>query len=429
MKKYLAATFNLVITAFFIIYTVLSITPVKAASNDSPPSVSADSAILIDADTGTILYGKNIDTPYAPASTTKLMTALLTLEKCNMNEVVTVGKYPPSIDGSRIGLKEGEKVKVIDLLYGLLLRSGNDCAEALAEYVGGSRDNFISMMNKKAAVLGCKNTHYANPSGLYDKNHYMSAYDLALILRKISSISQFRTISSTVLYTMPATNLCPSRVLENENKLIKKFNPNGTKNSLYCDGADGGKTGYTTESLYSYAATCVRNNQRLVVAMVHGKEKTYWQDAINLFNYGFDNYKLNKFISKGDKIIASGDSKNKLDLVASEDFYYVSRNGSNSSPSYTFDARKLLNKSFSKGDTVGYAEIRYNNKIIGTLNVISDSDYSGIINKSYSAVNENMTDNLRFCLFSIGLILLLKIALKVRRSRRKSIYYMKDRGL
>lgn len=430
MKKFSYTVLNYAILALFMIYISLSFFPVKAASVNQPPSVSADGAVLIDASTGTVLYGKNADSPYPPASTTKLMTALLTIEKCNMDEIVTVGKYPPSIDGSRIGLKEGEKLKVIDLLYGLLLRSGNDCAEALAEYVGGTRNNFISMMNQKAAELGCKNTHYANPSGLYDKNHYMSAYDLALIMQKISALQQFRTISSTVLYKIPATNLCPARVLENENKLIKKFNASGSKNPYYYDGADGGKTGYTTESLYSYVATCSRNNQRLIIAMVHGKEKTYWQDTIDLFNYGFNNYKLDKFISKGDKITVTGDDKNKLDIVASDDFYYVSPKGSENKPSYTFNAVNLLNKSFKKGDYVGNIKIQFNNKTIGTLKVMSDSDYNlkfnDVLKSSYSSFNDIFSDNFRLCIFSIGLILFLKLRLKVKRKKGKTIYYTKD---
>lgn len=430
MKKYSTVVLNFAILIIFIICTLFSFFPVNASSVNQPPSVSADGAILIDAATGTILFGKNVDSPYPPASTTKLMTALLTLEKCNMDEVVTVGKYPPSIDGSRIGLKEGEKLKVIDLLYGLLLRSGNDCAEALAEYVGGTRANFIAMMNQRAAELGCKNTHFANPSGLYDKNHYMSAYDLALIMRRISSLSQFRTISSTVLYKIPATNLCPARVLENENKLIKKFNASGSKNPYYYEGADGGKTGYTTESLYSYVATSTRNNQRLIVAMIHGKEKTYWQDTIDLFNYGFDNYKLDKFISKGDKINISGDSKNRLDLVASDDFYYVSPKGSDNRPSYTFNAAKLLDKSFKKGANVGNIKILFNNKTIGTLKVISNSDYNmkfnNVLNGSYSSFNDNFSDNLRICIFSICLILFLKLRLRVKRKKNKPIFYTKN---
>lgn len=266
-------------------------------AKDNPPTVSADSAVLMDATTGEVLYGKNMDTAYPPASTTKIMTALLTLENCNLDDVVTVGKNPPLADGSKIYIFEGEKITVRDLLYGLILVSANDCAEALAEYISGSMDKFAEKMNSRALELGCKDTNFVNPSGLFNPNHKTSAKDLALIMRQLVLNSEYTKIATTQSYKIAPTNKSTlERPLWNENKLIQK----GSK--YYYEGCEGGKTGYTVQSDHSYVASATKDGHRLIVALVHDKNKTFFDDAPALLNYGFNTYDLVKLYNKGDLV-------------------------------------------------------------------------------------------------------------------------------
>ena len=189
MKKLITIFF----TSLLILFNIFP--AVKAQSN--PPAVSADSVVLMDATTGKVLYEKNKNTAYPPASTTKIMTALLVLEKANLEDVVTVSKNAEMADGSKIYLFQGEEVSVKELLYGLILASANDCAVALAEHISGSTEEFAKLMNERAKSLACKSTNFVNPNGLYDANHKTSAYDLALIMQELTKHEEYKEISTT----------------------------------------------------------------------------------------------------------------------------------------------------------------------------------------------------------------------------------------
>lgn len=352
-------------------FMFLGFIPQNVSAKDTAPSVSADSAVLMDAATGQILYSKNPDSAYPPASTTKTMTALLTLEKCKLDDVVTVGKNPPVVDGSKIYIFEGEQLKVKDLLYALFLVSANDCAEALAEHIGGSMDNFAKMMNERAKELGCTDTNFVNPTGLFDENHKTSAKDLALIMRELSKHPEFKEIATTLSYKIQPTNKCDKeRPLFNENRLMQK----NTK--LYYDGIDGGKTGYTIQSEHSYVASATRNGQKLIVALVHDKNKTYFYDAINLFNYGFNDFELVKLFGKGDKVSTYTENNLNIPLYASEDFYYIKDKGDTSAATFNIIPKDLTNISFKNGDKILDASVSFENKSIGTLGLLSGSDHA-----------------------------------------------------
>ena len=244
------------------------------------PKIIAHGAVLINLNTGKFFFQKNSHSEYAPASTTKVMTALLTLEKCKLDEKVTIGKNPPFEEGSKIYLMEGEVLTVKQLLYALLLPSANDAALALAEHISGSKQAFANLMNKRARKLGCRNTNFVNPNGLYDKNHFTSAYDLALIAAKAMKFSKFREIVSTLSYKLAATNKQPLiRYLHNENKLLF------SKVYKY-SGADGIKTGYTIKSKHTYIGAATRKGITLAVVLLYD-EKGYYKEAASLFDYGF----------------------------------------------------------------------------------------------------------------------------------------------
>lgn len=341
-----------------------------AYAKEELPSVSADSVVLMDASTGEILYEKNSDVAYPPASTTKLMTALLTLERLNLEDTVKIGKNPPLAEGSKIYLFEGEEIKVKDLLHGLLLSSGNDCAEALAEHISGSIDKFAIEMNKRALELGAKNTNFINPSGLFNDNHKTSAKDLALIMRELSKNPEYTKIATTNSYKIPPTNKSVvERPLWNENKLIQK------SSSFYYEGCEGGKTGYTVQSQHSYVSTATRNGQKLIVALIHDKNKTFFPDAISLFNYGFNNFKLIRLFSQGDLVTTYKNNDLSIPLTAASDFYYIKEKNDTNVPKCTLNDQNLSSKFFKKGDVIADATIYLDNKTIGTLKLMSDSNH------------------------------------------------------
>ncbi|WP_333860079.1 D-alanyl-D-alanine carboxypeptidase family protein [Clostridium sp.] len=374
------------------------------------PSVSADSAVLLDAATGEVLYAKNPDSAYPPASTTKIMTALLTLENTNLNDKVIVGKNPPLIDGSRIGLYEGEEVTVKDLLYGLLLASGNDCAEALAEYIGdGSSEKFAIKMNKRAHELGAYNTNFVNPSGLFNEKHKTSAKDLALIMRELCKNPEYSKIATTLYYTIPPTNKsAQERGLWNENKLIQ---PNST---YYYSGCEGGKTGYTTQSLHSYVSAATRNGQRLIVALVHDKDKTFFQDSIALFNFGFDNFSLVKLYSKGDLVTTYSKNDLSVPLIAASDFYYIKNKDDTAVPSFTLKNSNLLVKFFNTGEIVEEATISFKGKTIGKLDLLSNSSHYEKQTMASTHI-ENIIKNKHIIFISIMVILTIVVSFTIRR--------------
>lgn len=418
----------------FFTFILISFTSKYAYGQGEVPKVSADSMVLMDATTGQVLLEKNMNNSYPPASTTKIMTALLTLENCNLKDKVTVGEKPPYLDGSKIGIKVGEIVTVEDLLYGLMLQSGNDCALALAEHISGSSEAFAELMNKRAKELGCKNTHFVNPHGLYDENHKASAYDLALILKELYKHSDYRKIASTAEYKMPPTNKTVEvRNLWNKNKLITGSNNYGYK---YCT---SGKTGYTRQSQYSFVATAEKDNLKLIVTLVHDSAKNYWTNSKELFEYGFNNYELIKLYTTGEKITDYKiTSENIIPLLANEDFYYVKSKNSNETAKYEIPMKDLTDTSFNIGDNILDANITYEGQIIGKLNLIAGSSYSAPSEKSVIKIfnsNSNLSIWIKipiyFSIFLLALLIIRTINIKRRKKRRlekiKNYYKYKKR--
>lgn len=395
----------------FIIFSTFTLN-LKAAT--PAPTVSADSAILMDVATGQILYSKNPDVAYPPASTTKTMTMLLTLEHSKLDDIVTVGKKPPLADGSKIYIFEGEHIKVKDLLYAVSLVSANDCAQALAEHISGSTQNFAILMNKRAKELGCTETNFVNPTGLYDANHKTSAHDLALILRELSKHQNFTKIASTSSYTIAPTNKNNKpRPLWNENKLVQK----GSK--LYYPGCDGGKTGYTIQSLHSYTATASRDGRRLVVALVHDKNGTCNQDAAALLNYGFNNFELKKLYSKG-QVVDTLDLNNiKIPLESSTDFSYIQVKGSNVKPQLAINKSNISNKYFKAGDLVLTPNITLGSTKIGTLKLYSGVDFEEKSILELTPFASNFTQTKYAIPVTLIFLMIMTVILKKKRYKRR----------
>jgi len=253
------------------------------------PDVSSESAVLMDINTGTVLYEKNMDEALYPASTTKIMTTLLALENCSLDEVVTFSHnavYSIERDSSHIGIVEGEQLTMEQCLYGIMLESANEVSNAVAEHIAGSVEEFANMMNAKAVELGCTNTHFSNANGLPDETHYTTAHDLALIGRAAMQIETFRTITSTTSYTIPPTNLqVEPRYLSNHHKML----PNRT---YYYPDCIGGKTGYTDVARQTLVTFAKRGDLDLVCVVMKVESPNQFTDTATLFDWGFENFQI-----------------------------------------------------------------------------------------------------------------------------------------
>ena len=243
------------------------------------PDTNSRACVVIDRNTNTVLYGKNENQKRKMASTTKIMTATIIIENCNLNETIEISKKAAGTGGSRLGLKTGDKITIKDLLYGLMMRSGNDSAVALAEYAGGSIEGFSEKMNQKALELGLKNTHFETPHGLDSDEHYTTAYELALLSNYALNNKTFAQIVGTKEYTI-TINGYPKQ-LSNTNELLWNL-----------DGVYGIKTGFTNGANRCLVTACKRNNMDIICVVLGADTKKFrTQDSVKLINYIFDNFK------------------------------------------------------------------------------------------------------------------------------------------
>lgn len=288
-------------------------------------SVNADSAILLEKSTGKIIYEKNVDKKQFPASITKVLTALIVLEECELTDEVTVSANAvlsvPA--GSSIAyLKAGEKFSVEQLLYAMLVPSGNDAANVLAEHVSGSVSEFAKKMNSKAKQLGVKNSNFVNANGLHDPEHYTTAEDMALIVQAAIKYDIFNTICATTKYTMPSTDIYKQtgdnpRIYETTNLLLIDKSQNTNAKNYYYEYATGIKTGYTSQAKNTLIASATKNNMDLICVLLNvpaGDKISRYYDAKNLFEYGFANYSLVPFTPPAIPDIEIENSNDKLQV-------------------------------------------------------------------------------------------------------------------
>ncbi len=251
------------------------------------PAISAQSAIVMDVDSGTVLYAKNIHEMLYPASTTKIMTCLLAVENAAMNENVEFSYdavFGVPRDGSNMGIDVGEILPMEDCLYGILVGSANEVAAAVGEHIGGDTETFLQMMNDRAKELGCKNTNFMNANGLHDDNHYTTAYDLALIARTFFSNDYLANIANTPRVHFEPTATQPDDFyLNNKNKLVS----GEIKYEYYL----GGKTGYTNDARQTLVSCAEKDGMRLICVVMKEETPDQFNDTVTLFNYGFSNFK------------------------------------------------------------------------------------------------------------------------------------------
>ena len=248
--------------------------------------VSAESAIFMDETSGRVLFGKDIHKKMSIASITKVMTAIIAIESGKLNQMVTISENSHGTEGSSLYLKKGEKIKLRDLVYGLLMRSGNDAAVAIAEKVSGSATGFVYQMNKKAKELGMLDTTFTNPHGLDDAHHRSTAYDMALLTQYAMQNKTFQSMFKTKFYTSPQGGESWDRHWKNKNKLLFNY-----------DYATGGKTGYTKKTGRTLISTATKDNKDFIVVTLSDGDD--WNDHRNLFDWGFAHFNMVKVMHKG----------------------------------------------------------------------------------------------------------------------------------
>lgn len=363
---------NFIKRLFLSTVLVSSIFTVAVKATELPP-VFSEGAVLMDGRTGKVIYSKNEHTQYEPASTTKVMTALVVLENTKLTDKVTIGEKPTLVDGSAIGIAKGEVYTIEELMLGLLLESGNDCAEALAEHVAGSNEEFAKLMNAKAKELGALDTNFKNPSGLHEDGHITTAYDLALIMRAAYQNEDYVRIAQTEShkYVNHPFSDGSEKWATNRNQLFNEYTP------YYYQYAYVGKNGYTPEANHTYTATAMKDGQFLVSAFLNATDKDNFYTNIGpLFDYGFDNFETIKLINKNDVLDTYKiNDEISIPLLAKDDLYYT-KSKAEKIPSYTINYLKkdISKQSISKGENLFKAKINVNGETISSVDLISGAD-------------------------------------------------------
>lgn len=272
----------------FTVSIIILSTVCAFASDATPPSISADTGILLDAKTGQVLYEKNMNKIEFPASITKIMTTLIGIENGNLEDTITMSRnavFSIPRDSAHIALDTDEQIKLKDALMAAMLPSANEACNGIAEHISGSVEDFAKLMNERAVLAGAINTHFANPNGLHNESHVTTAFDMAMITKEALKNSEFRKILGTTSYQIPPTNKqAEIRYLWNSHKMLKD-------SEFFYDKAIGGKTGYTSEALNTLV-TVARDGERelIVVLMKNSSGGNNYRDTAKLFDYGFNEF-------------------------------------------------------------------------------------------------------------------------------------------
>lgn len=331
------------------------------------PHVTADAAVLMDARTGTVLFGKNEQQRRAPASTTKILTAVLALERARLTDEVTIAPSAAYVGGSQIYLRPGEKMTVEELLKGLMLRSGNDAAVALAEHVSGSERAFADLMTRRARELGALSSTFRNPNGLPAAGHYTTAYDLAMIARRGLELPDFRRIVRSREDVINWRGEGWDRQLMNTNRLLWSFH-----------GADGVKTGTTSEAGQCLVASATRGQWQLISVVLHSDDR--WSDSVRLLDWGFANFKVEMPVVRGQEIARApvvGGVPGEIPLLAGESLPVVVRNPSGSAlprleTRYALDAMPLT-APLAAGEQVGRVWVMVDGEVTAKTDLFAGS--------------------------------------------------------
>lgn len=351
---------RIIIIAFSIILSLNISVPRASAMAES-----AECACVINSLTGDVVLSKNPRKRHAMASTTKIMTALIAIEKCGMEEIVTVSENAANQEGSAAYIRAGSQIYMKDMLYGLMLNSGNDAAEAIAEHVAGSGGDFAALMNEKTMELGLRETHFANPSGLSNPEHFTTAYDLAMITRYAMLNPLFREIVSAKTYRAKPINSEEILYFSNHNRMLEAY-----------DGANGVKTGFTKNSGRCLVSSAKRDGMEFIAVTLGDADD--WNDHAQMLDYAFSEHYPKKVIEKGAKVkIAEIDGK-KYNMLAAEDFTIPLRKNGKVPVEIISHIADNLYPPINAGEKVGRLEIKCGGEAVGSVDIISASEIENV---------------------------------------------------
>jgi D-alanyl-D-alanine carboxypeptidase (penicillin-binding protein 5/6) len=343
---------------------VLLILEASVAHSLSPPRLTARSALLLDQATGRILYSKNAHEKLPMASTTKIMTAILAMESGKMSDIVTVSERAVNIGGSSIYLEIGEKKTLEELVWGLLLRSGNDAAVAIAEHLSGSVEKFAVEMTRRAAQLGARQTKFSNPHGLHQEEHYTTAYDMALLAAHAMTLPEFREMALTREKKISWPGRPEGRLLRNQNKLLVMY-----------EGAEGIKTGWTTPAGRCFAGATARDNWRLVGVVLNAPQM--WEDIIKLFDFGYQYYRWHTVIQGGQPLKSAAvvrGVRERVTLVAGSEVGMPLKEDESAYLRFHFNVREPLRAPLRAGGKAGELQIYFGNTMVRSLPLLAGED-------------------------------------------------------
>ncbi len=316
-------------------------------------SNSTCAEIVIETSSNRVLYQNNADKKMYMASTTKILSALVVIEHCNMSDIITVSRQTTGVEGSSIYLEAGEKLSVKDLLFGLMLRSGNDCAETLAVHCSGSIEKFATLMNETAKKIGANNSNFVNPHGLHDDNHYTTAYDLALITSYAMKNDTFREIVGTKSVSIPFTTQNTKRVLVNKNKILTKL-----------DGATGVKTGFTKKAGRCLVSSCKRNDMEVICVVLNCPPM--FERSMSLIENAFNEYKPYKIIESDNifDFIDVENSQEKCGVYLKNDVILSLKESEMENLRFEYNYPKKIKKPIKKDQEIGSVKIYCQNNLL-----------------------------------------------------------------
>lgn len=357
----------------FMLISLLMFSTTKAAVTQSHIDISSPSAILMDAGTGTILFEKNPHEKLEPASITKIMTLIVAFEaiesgKVNLSDVVRVSERAWKTGGSQVFLGPGEEQTLETLLKCIVIASANDASMAVAEYIGGSVEGFVKLMNDKAKELGMENTNFTNPHGLSDPEHYSTAYDIALMSRELVKYPTFFKWSTIWMdYLEHTDKKRDATMLANTNKLLGKY-----------EGLDGLKTGYHSKAGHCFAGTAKRGDFRLISVVLNAqKSNQRFEDTVKLLDYGFGHYDSIKVVEKGmvqKTIPVEKGHISEVNVIVPEDVSILVEKGKEEQISTRIDIPEKLLAPLSKNQEVGTLTVEQNGKTVKQINVVVAED-------------------------------------------------------
>ena len=382
MKKFIS--FLLVL-----VFAISQGSVIFANTQDAKLDIASKSAILMDASTGKVLYEKNSHDKLPPASVTKVMTMLLICEaleggKIKEDDDVQVSEVAASMGGSQIFLEPGEIQKVDTLLKSIAVASANDACVAMAEYIGGSVEEFVVLMNKRAKELGMNDTNFVNTNGLPVDNHYTSAYDIALMSKELLTHKKISKYLTTWMDEVVVGKKQAKIGIANTNKLVKHYT-----------GATGVKTGFTQQAKYCLSASAIRNNTHLIaVTLCAETSPIRFKDATSLLNYGFANYESVKICGANDKVATvkfeKGEKEN-VDLVAKDNLSVLIKKGDKKDFQKKVEIKQDLKLPIKKNTELGVVKVYRGKELVGETKIINSED----INKaSYLQMLRRVVDNL-----------------------------------